>query len=202
MDNTEKKFQENRFEIFEKLVRKHFSFLEKDFGFKFLSAERSDDACVVIKYISNKVFLNFFYGHPGYELDVSFGRVGIEDQPNANSFRTGDLLYLDGNKNWLDYQVYSAYSYDNLVAGLPKLASFLKECGRKVFLGDSNVYLKMLNGRQKHLERQDLLQIKNKATAAWDKKNYKELIKLLNPFRTYLSPLEKKRFDYSLKKVS
>lgn len=194
-------FQEDRFVVYEKLVKKNFHFLEEIHNFKLSSIER--DGHIIIKYLSKYVFVNLHYGPPSFELDFYFGRRGVEDRLNKHSFTSGDLLYLDVCEEWLGYTVFSAYSYDNLCECLPKLADLLKECGMACLKGEVSAYEKMLVEQGKDINRwhksQELTEVRKAATKAWNNKNYAEIVKLFTPIYNDLTPSEYKKLKYSRK---
>jgi hypothetical protein len=198
-------FQKDRFSVYEDLVRDNFSFLEEIYGFEFSSSEKGGEY-IIIKYLSKTVFLNLYYGSPGFELDFYIGRLGIEDKLGKQSFTSGDLLYLEGCKNWSGYSIYSAHSYNNLRECLPRLASLLKECGKACLQGDPAAYEKMLFEQKKANNRwhkqQELIQVKKNAIEAWKKKDYAKFVKLFEPIADQLTPSEYKKLEYSRKRLN
>jgi hypothetical protein len=198
-----KDFLQDRFAVFEKIARKQFSFLEKDYGFKLLPIERSSDSYIGLRYVSDRVFVNLYYGLPSYELDFYFGRLGIEDQPDTHSFTSGDLLYLGGCEKWSGYSIYSAHSYDNLRKCLPKLASLLCECGKACLQGENAAYEQMTFERKKDynqwIKNQELMQARQAAADAWEKRDYAKMVKLFEPIANELTPSECKKLEYSRK---
>lgn len=196
-------FPEDRLIVYKKLVENNFSFLVEDYGFKLSDIEKKGNEHIVIKYVSRKVFINFYYGPPGFELDFYIGRLGVEDQLDRHSFTSGDLLYLGSYEKWTDYKVYSGCSYDNLRTCLPKLAGLLKECGDDCLKGKFFVYEKILFEQTKDLNRwyknQELAQAKKVAHEAWSNKDYAEFVKLLEPFTSRLTLSENKKLEYARK---
>ena len=196
-------FPEDRLIVYKKLVENAFSFLVEDYGFKLSGIKRKCNEHIAIKYVSRTVFINFYYGPPGFELDFYIGRLGVEDQPSRHSFTSGDLLYLGSYGKWTDYKVYSGYSYDNLRTCLPKLAELLKECGDDCLKGKSFAYEKILLEQTKDLNRwhknQELAQARKVAYEAWSNKNYAEFVKLLEPFISKLKLSESKKIEYARK---
>lgn len=200
-DRTE--FQEDRFVVYENLITQSFSFLIEDYGFEISNIEKINDNFIVLKYLSDKVFINFCYGAPAFELDFCFGRVGIEDKSNRDGFTSHDLLFLSDDPRWEGYKLYSAYSYENLRTCLPHLAELLKVCGVDCLKGEPSSYEKILFEKKRSIgkwgKEQELKQAKKLASEAWRIKDYKKFIEVFEPVANELSASEKKKLNYACK---
>lgn len=196
-------FPEDRFIVYEKLARSNFAFLIENYEFKLSDIERGNNY-IALKYLSEGVFVNFYYGSPSFELDFYIGRVGIEDKLDKEGFTSGDLLFFSDDARWSNYKLYSAHSYKNLCKCLPKLAQLLKICGADCLTGESAAYEKMLfekkNKTNQWCNQQEFKQIKKAASEAWKNKDYVKFIELLEPVVNTLSLSEKKKLEYSRKK--
>ena len=194
-------YQDDRLAIYEHLVRAEFSFLEIEYGFQTPAVKRTGEDGIAIQYRTDRVYVILHYDPPEYELDFSFGRLGVEDQKDAHSFSSGDLLYLEGTDNWSNYSGYSAYGLENLRRCLPKLAQLLRECGGACLRCDDSVFDLMAMRQQEDCERwhekQERDRVAEEAEAAWRRGDYhrvRELYKFLLPG---LTELEAKRLDYA-----
>ena len=198
-------FPEDRFSVYEKLVKSNFDFLAEDYGFELSNIERAGNGYIALKYLSEKVFVNLYYGSPGFELDFYIGRVGIEDKPDKEGFTSNDLTCLSDDLRWVDYKLYSAYSYENLVKCLPKLADLLKVCGVDCLKGDPSSYEKILFEKKRSINQwgkeQELKQAKKAASEAWKNKDYNKFVEVFDPVANELSASEKKKLDYARKQL-
>jgi len=201
VDRTD--FPEDRFVVYEKLVKSNFSFLIENYGFKLSNIERSGDSCIALKYLSERLFFNLHYGSPGFELDFFIGRIGFEDKPNKDGFTSGDLLFLSDDVRWKNYKLYSAHSYENLCKCLPKLAELLKSYGVGCLKGDAPTYEKILFEKKRKINQwcndQELKQAKKAASVAWENKDYSKFIEAFEPVVNALSSSEKKKLEYARK---
>lgn len=196
-------FPEDRFIVYEKLAKTNFAFLTEKYGFRLSDIEKVDGRYIALKYLSERVFFNLYYGSPGFELDFNIGRVGIEDKPGHEGFTSGDVVLLGDNEKWTGYKLYSAHSYENLRKCLPKLSELLKTCGASCLKGDSSAYEKMLFERKRKINEwcneQELKQAKKAASVAWENKDYSKFIEIFEPVVNALSPSEKKKLEYARK---
>jgi len=195
-------FSEDRFIIYEKLVKSHFAFLIEDYGFKLSDIERGNNY-IGLKYLSEIVFVNLYYGSPSFELDFYIGRVGTEDKVDKDGFTSGDLLFFCDDTRWSDYRLYSAHSYENLRNCLPKLADLLKVCGAYCLRGESSCYEKILFEKKRKINQwcneQELKQAKKAASEAWENKDYTKFIEAFEPVVKSLSPSDSKKLEYARK---
>jgi len=196
-------FAEDRFTIYENLVKNSFSFLEEDYGFKLSEIKRENKSHIVLVFLSENIFVNLYYGAPDFELDFYIGRIGIEDEKDKGEINSNDLISFSAAPESLDYKLYSAHSYENLHKCLPKLAELLRAYGADFLRGKSSIYEKVLFNKKKKISRwykeQDLKQAKKAASAAWGKKDYKEFIDICEIFSHTLSPSDEKKLDYARK---
>jgi hypothetical protein len=196
-------FLEDRFVVYEKLVKINFAFLTEDYGLRLSNIEKADGRYITLNYLSERVFFNLYYGPPSFELDFNIGRVGIEDKPDNEGFTSGDLICFSDDKRWAGYKLYSAHSYENLHKSLPKLAELLKVCGASCLKGDALPYEKVLFEKKRKINQwcneQELKQAKKAASVAWENKDYTKFIEIFEPVINSLSPSEKKKLEYAHK---
>lgn len=196
-------FPEDRFVVYEKLAKVNFAFLTEKYGFRLSNIEKMDGRYIVLQYLSERVFVNLYYGSPSFELDFIIGRIGIEDKPDNEGFTSGDLVSLGDNEKWASYKLYSAHSYENLYKCLPKLAELLESFGASCLKGDASPYEKMLFEKKRKVNQwcneQELKQAKKAASIAWENKDYSKFIEIFEPVINALSPSEKKKLEYARK---
>ena len=199
--NKDNDFKEDRLIVYERLVRQNFRFLEDEYGFILTSKEVHNEH-IVISYMSETVFVNLYYGPPGFELELSFGRRGIDDLPGSTSYGMGDLARLDEAKgrHWESRVTFQANSFHNLCRCLPKLARLLKTYGGACLKGESATYEEMSVEREigllKYRIREELARMRSAAARAWKAKDYTEVVKLLEPFVEELTVAECRKLEY------
>lgn len=194
-------FPEDRFVVYEKIAKANFAFLTEKYEFRLSNIEKIDGRYIVLQYLSKKVFVNFYYGSPSFELDFSIGRIGIEDKPDNDGFTSGDMVFLSDDAKWVGYKLYSAYTYENLCRCLPKLAELIKSCGVSCLKGDALSYERMLFEKKRKVNQwcneQELKQARKAASVAWKNKDYFQFIEIFEPVVNVLSPSEKKKLEYA-----
>lgn len=195
----------HRFNIYESQVRKYFRFLEKDFEFKYLDPEIIMNRYIHLRYISKKVYVDFYYGAPGYELDFSIGRLNADSLSEKRHFGSSEVMFLDDTQDPEDYKIYSAFSIENIYKCIPKLAKVLKENGRDLLQGNASTFKQIKSKSEKIISKwnkeEELNQIKKLGQIAWDQRNYTKLIKLFDPIHQNLKPSEQKKLMLAKKKL-
>ena len=140
----EENFSKNRFFIYEELVRENFHFLIERYGFKIFNIKMLQGQYILIRYLSENVFVDLYYSSPGFELDFCLGRVGIDEQPEGNNITSSDIVLMNEYERYARYKLYSAHSYENLAKGLPKLANLLESHGDEFLKGNFQCYEEVL----------------------------------------------------------
>ena len=198
-------FPEDRFVVYEKLAKEHFGFLEREYSFTLSRIDRKERVYTCLRYRSERVYVNLYYSVPGFELDFSFGRIGIDDAKGNYSFESHHLLYVDTCPAWSSYSGFSATSYTNLCKCLPKLASFLEECGAACLRGEAQAYVKMYVRRRESAARsrrgEQISQIREAAAMAWRNRDYARFVELYGEFEGELTVTERKKLAYCRKRV-
>ena len=197
--NNKVNFPENRFEIFETLIKVNFLFLIELYNFKLTKVKKQESHCISARYQSEDVFVEIYYGAPSFELDFIFGREDIE-----NHFTSQDLTLLSDD-DWSNYKLYSAHSYENLTACIPRLADLLKSLGRGCLLGNDTDYQKLISKKKR---KQDtwyddlkLVQAKEVALKAWKERDFAKVVESFSSVYGLLSPSEIKKLEYARKRI-
>ena len=166
----------------------HFRFLD-DYGFGIVSEDILDDACEVL-WANPSVYVSVALLPPQFEARLSFGRIGIDDQPNAFSFEPGDLIQLETCRAWVWLRGSSVDIY------LSEFARLLLTCGKSCLEGDQSTFARMKASRQRLISKwvsdEKNGDIRTQAERAWTNKDYPEVVRLyglLSP----ISDVEKKR---------
>lgn len=181
-------------------VKSHFIFLIDDFGFRIV-AERQQGDTALITYNSNSIFVRILKGPPDFEPIMDFGRLGIDDQPDAHSFEGGDLIQLDSCLDW-KWQRRKNDLYGGRIA---ELARLLKECGANCLLTDDKVFSEMQERRDKLLRDWELAEhlkaIRIQAQSAWNVKDFLAVATLYAEIEDELTTVEQKRLSYARKQI-
>jgi hypothetical protein len=183
---------------FEKEVKKHFLFLVTDYGFQ-LSSIQQVGFVKSIKFESKEVYVNLFYGPPAYEVEVSFGRKGIDDLPGAYSFQPGDLILLGRCPTW----PWNSNESDKLRGSVAVYARFLRECGSDCLKGDQLIFAQMKRNSdafaQKRAQEERIKRVRQAANDAWHQKKYDKVVELYESIGTVLKGSEAKKLSYARK---
>lgn len=186
--------------LFEDAVLSSFAFLEQRYGFS-RSTLRPTRQAVVVRYESPSLFVNLTFEPPAYEPEMSFGRLGVDDQQGGFSFEAGDLFQLQNCQEWAAPDLGSSGVIEAHVAWF---ASLLNECGKPCLLGDPAIYAEMKSRREALVaewEREE----RNKGRssdieAAWNAKDYRAVVALCSGYEGALSNIDQKRLEIAKRK--
>ena len=181
--------------LFEDAVLNSFAFLEQRYGFS-RSTLRPTQQAVVVRYESPSLFVNLTFGPPAYEPEMSFGRLGIDDQQGGFSLEAGDLIQLQNCQEWAAPNLGSSGVIEGQVAWF---ASLLNECGEPCLLGDPAIYAEM-KSRREALVAEWQREERNKGRsrdieAAWKAKDYRAVVALCSGYEGALSNIDQKRLE-------
>lgn len=187
--------------LFEDAVLSSFAFLEQRYGFS-KSTLRPTQQAVVVRYESPSLFVNLTFGPPAYEPEMSFGRLGIDDQQDGFSFEAGDLIQLQNCQEWAAPNLVSSGVIEGQVAWF---ASLLNECGKPCLLGDPAIYAEMKSRRESLVaewQREERNKgRRNDIEAAWKAKDYSAVVALCSGYEGALSNVDQKRLEIAKEKV-
>jgi hypothetical protein len=182
--------------IFEAEVKRNFEFLERDHGFQ-LPRLAEVGYAKSMRYESPKIYVSLTYGPPAYEVGISFGRVGIDDQPDAYGFNQGDLVSLNSCAGWR----WNPTSQDPFVASISEFARLLRECGHAALQGDQSVFEEMKQRRDAAVQawhkEERVKSVRTQVERAWQEKNFNQVLALYKSIESMLTPSEKKRLEYA-----
>ncbi|MFO1418833.1 MAG: hypothetical protein U1E83_09200 [Methylotetracoccus sp.] len=185
--------------VFDDAVTRNFHFIEREYGYR-LSHKAVFGNCKIIRYESLDIYITFAYGPPTYEVEVSFGRIGIDDQADAYSFCPGDLILLEACENW----AWRSENLDPLNGFITELARLFKECGSSCLRGDPTVFDQMKQRRDLSVEvwrkREHENDIRVRAEKAWANKDYAAVARLYGEIVDSLTPAEERKLQYSRKR--
>jgi len=182
---------------FSELAREAFAFLNEEFGFRgrleaegLLRFER-EDMFVLISYDARR----------SYELTLEIGR---KQKMPERVFNFGELLRSVNAPNIpSSYQVTSE---NFLKFYLDKLAYSLRYYCTSILHNDAMALARL--DKLRNIESAEfelasrLRRVREAVDVAWPARDYKAIVKALKSIEPHLSPSEKKRLEYSQKKLS
>ena len=191
----------NQHVVFEEEVRKHFHFLETDYGFH-LSHVKNIGPITSVRYESTKVYVSLYHGPPAYEVGMSFGRIGVDDVAGAYSFELGDLILLERCRTW----IWNPANTNDVYGSLAEYARLLRECGSDCLQGSEFVFTQMKKKREELIQNwkqeERINNVKREAIEAWSQKDYERVVKLYESISASLTAVETKKLEYARKHPS
>ncbi len=157
-----------------------------------------------VRYESPSVFVNIYHGRSSFELGVEVGR--LEEPREAitlyDIISWAGALNAEGFGQHVMFQVSSPKGVQQFVS---KLASLVQQYGMPFLQGNYTAYKEVLEARSHaaaDYEKQvQLLDLRRRAEAAWEAKNFAEVVQLYSSMKPHMTTLEVKRLDYAEKQV-
>lgn len=177
-------------------VKSAFAFLEEEHGFRSVRAESH----TFVRYESEKTFVQIFHGRGSYELGVEVGLISPENNDVECHYTLQEILQLfpDSGEDLPNYQVTNKESVTKFVR---KLAYLLKKYGEEVLLGKPEVYDRLDNIKSENFRKMQVRWIRRDVGKAWMKRDFSEVVRLLESIKNDLIPSEYKKLEYSKKKI-
>ncbi len=186
--------------LFEKKAKTYFRFLIDDYHFRLSKVEQTGFV-KIIRFESKGIFVNLYYGPPAYEVEIGFGRIGIDDAPDGHSFALGDLVLLDTCSGWKE----SFQDEDRLTGQIMFCSHVIRKCGSACLRGEQAVFEKMNAQRDAALlkwqQEVRMTQMRRELDTAWKQKNYGRVIMLLSASEEMLTKAERKKLEYAKKQT-
>ena len=185
-------------------VKTHFYFLVQDYHYR-LSEVKQTGYVKFIRFESKDIFVNLYYGPPAYEVEIAFGRIGIDDVrgidgvPVTYSFSMNDLVLLHTCADWKE----SFPGEDRITGQIMFFSQLMRKCGTACLCGEQVVFEEMSARRNAALleyQREERMkQMRRELDTAWGQKNYNQVINLLNSSEVMLTKVERKKLEYAEK---
>jgi len=177
---------------FKGIVEKHFLFLKEKYAFNLLD-EKSKDNVYVVAYFRDTDWVSFFYSPVFKELDFSFGFLHENRKLN---FSINDLC-----NNFVPNIV-----DDTAEKEIEYCAYLLMKNGIDFLNGNKMSFINIWNKREErlreHLKKNKIIDIKRLADAAWENKEYNNVVELYKQIEDELSEAEQLRFSISKKQTT
>jgi hypothetical protein len=182
---------------FAKAAEEAFHFL-LDQGFRLVSAETT-----IVRYSSERIFVNVYHGRSSYELGIDVGLVGSEMEhgyPLEAFVRLSDPEHAPRIRNFM------ATTSNEVRVGLRQLAEHVKRYVVPALPGGQNVFAELQRQAQewRNSYAMEVLagQIRPKAEAAFREHDYVRFVEHLSKIESVLTPVEKQKLSYARRKIS
>lgn len=183
---------------FKEAVLSSFKFLN-DVGLRPVQQEMT-----FVRYESPEVFVNVYPGRASFELGVEIGRL----QEPKNKLTLYDIVAwagtekVEGLGQHVTFQVSSREGVQEFV---PKLAALVKKHTAPFLRADGAAFdsaFEIQSERAKEYAKGvNLSQVRRKAEAAWQGKDYAQVVELYGPARQDLTEVEAKKLAYAEQQV-
>lgn len=180
-------------------VRNYFYFLETEFKFSLLY-KRLNTLIFVIRYESTQIYVQVFFNSTSEEIDLSFGRIKLDEPPIGNGFTLGELMQI-GEISVNDWKDASLKNRSTSLSEIRVIAQLLHELGADYLAGNSVAFSKLIASRIQRKEENRIISIKKEADIAWSNKDYVAVEKLYGKIASALSKAELLRRQYAQKHI-
>jgi hypothetical protein len=190
---------ENRASLgFVEAVMSNFKFLLEDFPFRCVKKD-----VTIVRFESNSVFVNVYYGRKSFELNVEIGElVSVSGHPEV-SYTIGEILHLVCPKKAENYHPYQVHTVETVKKFVAELAKLVKEYALPALTGNHDFFQQVGEVQEKrsdtYLKELRLNRTRTEVETAWHQKNYPRVIELYDSMREDLTPAEAKRLAYAKK---
>jgi len=178
---------------FSEAVQGAFGFLVAEFGFRITESNPT-----LVRYESERVFLNVYHGRRSYEIDVEIGRLPLVER---RRYRLPDVLgAIAGLEDKRDtyFQASNGPVVERCVRAIADLVA--KHYG-PVLRGEPAVFdsIGAYTAERDAAYTKEVVQrpVRAAADKAWRAKDYEKVRELYGSIRNDLSPVERKRLDYA-----
>ncbi len=179
---------------FKEAVLNSFEFL-KDEDFHAVEQE-----ITLVRYESDSVFINIFHGRSSFEMGVEIGRLNEPDKKLSlhDIIAAADSDKAEGAGCHGTFAVSSRKGVKELV---PKLADLVIKYAMPFLHGDDAEFtsaFKLQSERWKaYVKEVNLRNIRKRAEAVWQEKDYDQVVELLDSIRGDLTEVEAKKLAYA-----
>ena len=187
---------------FNKIVKEAFSFLVSDYDMQYTVEQ--DDLYSKVRYVRNPVFLDVFFDMNSFEIGVNTGLVSSLLGEKCSYGLEEVMEAILGNSHEIS-PFYQSSSEKGIEECIKHIADVIKEYYVPVLKGNKGIFKKIdlasKNISQELTTEIKLKRVREKASEAWQQKDYLETIKLYKKIKPYLTPSEAKRLEYARKQV-
>jgi hypothetical protein len=177
---------------FEKAVRKEFAFLKTEHQMQIVESQPT-----LVRYESDKFFVNVYHGRSSYELVFEVGRKTNPEEVQS-PFRPGDFLRVRDPEAANALRYYVAVSRDEVERGVRLLATGFRVTAEEV-LKRPELFEQLKRNRTKAIEAfaEDVheRQTRPKAEEAFRRGDYKAAAALYGSMEGRLTPTERRKLQ-------
>lgn len=177
-----------------------FLFLTEEYGFRVGEVHR-DWPCWV-RYVSKRAFVFVSDERMHYDLTVNVRLRGNLVHPDEPGYTLDDILDTAEAPVPQELRQFQTGSDEIAKKFLRRMAEYLKEYGRPALEGDRSFYKKMAERRDALSRAGQIEDVRRRANAAWEKKDYKTAAELYGAIARHLTPAEDKKRLYCLRKLA
>jgi hypothetical protein len=174
-------------------VRRAFVFL-KGFGFQEVSAEAT-----IVRYATERVFLNVHHGRSSYELGIEVGLLDASSEERGYSL--SEFVRLVEPAEAAQLKDFCATTASEVADGVARLATQVKQHVARVLRGDEAIFTELSGQRREWADAfaADVAyrQVSPRAAAAFREKRYSEAADLYESIKSRLSPAELTKLEYA-----
>lgn len=179
---------------FKDVVLSSFKFLV-DFGLRPM-----EEKVTLVRYESAGVFLNVYHGRASFELGVEIGRLK-EPEAKLSIFDVVRWAGSEKAERFGQHVMFQVSSREGVQEFVPKLATLVKKYAIPFLRGDEDAYRTALESRAKQyadeVREGNLRVVRSKVDAAWQAKDYAQVVELYGPIREDLTKVEAKKLAYA-----
>ena len=181
---------------FARVVQEAFRFLS-GYGFRLQSSE-----VTILRYASERVFVNVYHGRSSYELGVEIGLVSPRPD-EATGYSLSELVRLKSPEEAEQFRNFMATTPNEVKVGVKKLAEQLMAYGDKALRGDGLVFETLAQQRRAwsstFAAEVTYRQVSPKAAEAFRRQDYRKAAELYESIEGKLTPAELKKLEYARK---
>lgn len=174
-------------------VRSAFAFL-KGFGFREIGTEAT-----IVRYATERVFLNVYHGRSSYELGIEVGLLDASSEERGYSL--SEFVRLVEPAEAAQLKDFCATTASEVANGVTRLATQVKQYVARVLSGDEAIFAVLALQRREWADAfaADIAyrQVSPKAAAAFREKRYREAANLYESIKSRLSPAELTKLEYA-----
>jgi hypothetical protein len=176
-------------------TRSAFGFL-KEFGFREIGAEES-----IVRYATDRVFLNVYHGRSSYELGIELGAMG--DATEASGHSMSALIRLQNPEQAARFRNAIATNPIEVETAVMNLAKLVDTYGGQALRGDPVVFATLDRQRKEwaaeYAADVAYAQVQTAADEAFRRHDYTEAARLYVQVQGKLTPTELKKLEYAKK---
>lgn len=192
---------ENKALLFKQLVNANFDYLDSVYGFR--SSEGHKYAVV---YVNGPVQVIVCWdANRSYQLDIRISHTDCETSNASDPIELGELITLADSTRALEDTFFQASREEALAGTILRMSQLLNEHGSILLQGGVEEFRRLATQREHRRRkwRSELAtnQVLVKVNRAWQAKDFTNVVKLCMEIESTLTPIQKKRLDYAMKKV-